>query len=68
MNQEGNTPLHIASNLGMVDLVDQLLLSNVDPNTWNKVGETPLHLGAKCNNFDVCLLLLEKGANPHYWW
>lgn len=50
----------------MVDLVDQLLLSNVDPNVRNKLGETPLHLGAKCNNFDVCLLLLEKGANPHY--
>jgi ankyrin repeat protein len=66
----GRTPLHLASENGDVDILDELLHacpdSLEDVTVW---GETALHIAAKNNNYDALHLLVyflrknkERGA------
>jgi ankyrin repeat protein len=55
----GRTPLHLASEIGDVDILYELLLacpdSLEDVTVW---GETALHIAAKNNNYDAIRLLV----------
>ncbi|WJX87938.1 hypothetical protein P8452_70072 [Trifolium repens] len=55
----GRTPLHLASEIGDVDILYELLLacpdSLEDVTVW---GETALHIAAKNNNYDALRLLV----------
>jgi ankyrin repeat protein len=60
-----NTPLHVATSAGHVNIVDQLLLAGAKVNERNKpVGHTPLHIAARLGLTEICAMLLDAGANP----
>lgn len=61
--QEQQTPLHIASRLGNVDIVMLLLQHNADLDAVTKDMYTPLHIAAKEGQDEVAAVLLEHGAN-----
>lgn len=59
---DGNTPLHLASSL---DVVQQLLASGASPQARNKTGATPLLLSVRRGNGEVVSALLAKGADAN---
>ena len=61
-NEDEITPLHLAAEDGLTDVVTLLLMAGADPNQVNNLGETPLH-GA--TNKHVVKVLLERGADPN---
>eukprot|EP00058_Branchiostoma_floridae_P003217 XP_002588705.1 hypothetical protein BRAFLDRAFT_131217 [Branchiostoma floridae] len=46
------TPLHVAAQNGLFDLVDLLLEKGADPNATNNEGDTPLALACTCTEGD----------------
>ncbi|XP_057325711.1 putative ankyrin repeat protein RF_0381 [Microplitis mediator] len=69
IDDDGMTPIHLATARGYLDIV-QYLLSNracIDvPCTSNwKNGYTPLHLAAESGNEEITSLLLWNGANAN---
>ena len=58
-----NTPLHIAAEKGLADIVKRLLEEDADINVQNKFGETPLHLTAMLGHHEIAELLLENHAD-----
>lgn len=58
-----NTPLHIAAEKGLTDIVKQLLEEDVDINAQNKFGETPLHLTVMLGHHDIAELLIDHHAD-----
>jgi len=61
--QSGLTPLHVASFMGHLDIVNFLLQHGCDPNATTVRGETSLHLAARGNQTEVIKLLLHNGAD-----
>ena len=64
-NEDGYTPLMLASKLDRYDIVELLLDKKFDPNSVNKKEETALHLASKEGHEDIVYLLLRGGANPN---
>ena len=64
LDSQSRSPLHSASYLGYLDLVEILLKSGVDINLRN-TGETPLAVSLLRGNFEVVQFLVERGANVH---
>lgn len=76
-NQDQNlqTPLHIATSLGNLEIVQLLIASPVDINAQDNNKNTPLHClfdeclfdksDSKATRVQILKLLLEKGANVH---
>jgi uncharacterized protein len=65
-NNEGTTPLMLASQIGWQAGVEQLLVRRANPNLANNRGETPLILAVQGRHHPVVRLLLERGADPHH--
>ncbi|ELU04003.1 hypothetical protein CAPTEDRAFT_88617, partial [Capitella teleta] len=42
-DEDGDTPLHIATMKGKTRAMKKLLRGNADPNKKNKMGYTPFH-------------------------
>ena len=59
-NQNGDSPLHLASGRGMDDICALLIKHGANVNQTNKYGKTPLHLAS---GDDICALLIKHGAN-----
>lgn len=53
--REEQTPLHVASRLGNVDIVMLLLQHGANPHATTKDLYTPLHIAAKEGQEEVCL-------------
>jgi len=65
-DQEGNTPLHLAAALDLVDLAGLLLAHGADVNADSGsyvFAYTPLHEAARHNSQQVANLLISKGAD-----
>ncbi len=62
--QEQQTPLHIASRLGNVDIAMLLLQHGADVDAATKDSYTPLHIAAKEGQDEVASVLIEHGASP----
>lgn len=60
---EGKSPLHIAAQLGSVDIADQLLKRGAKINLKLQNGQTALHWAAQNNRTSVITLLLKNKAS-----
>ncbi|MBD0391720.1 ankyrin repeat domain-containing protein [Wolbachia endosymbiont of Pentalonia nigronervosa] len=62
-NRYGETPLHIAVEIGYENIVKILLKNGADVNAVDKNSVTPLHLAARGGYVEVVENLLLEGAN-----
>jgi uncharacterized protein len=63
-NQEGNSALAIAAQIGWADGAQVLLARKASPDLANSRGETPLILAVQRRDLAMVRLLLAAGANP----
>ena len=61
--EDGNTPLHVASARGHMQVLILLLKLGADVNVRNPDGLSPLHLAAYSGNAHAVSLLLDWGAD-----
>lgn len=60
------TPLYIASQLGLIDIVNILLKNGANPNIFrDSCGSTPVFIAAQNGHSAVLTLLLNHGGNPN---
>ena len=64
LDPDGNTPLHVACEMGWLGVAELLLPHTRNVNAPNHALWTPLHLAAVSGNSDLCALLLRAGASP----
>jgi ankyrin repeat protein len=65
-NENGDTPLHVASYSGNVDMITALLDRGADINAATNYDLwTPLHISLESYQKESALLLINKGANVH---
>ncbi|XP_003707825.1 ankyrin repeat domain-containing protein 54 [Megachile rotundata] len=62
-DEQGRTPLHLASCRGYTEIVRLLLEHGADPNRRDCVGNIPLHLAAVTGKISVVTLLLNAGTD-----
>ena len=65
VTKNGDTPLHIASYKGHLEIIEFLLSKGADPNLVNKLWETPLIIASTKGSTKVVELLLNKGVDPN---
>ncbi|KAG9398913.1 hypothetical protein AC1031_013997 [Aphanomyces cochlioides] len=63
-DNDGNTPLHLATKNGYVTTVKELLSHKANVRIPNKNGWTPLHFASNEGNLDAVKLLKDAGAEP----
>jgi ankyrin repeat protein len=62
VDQDGNTPLMIASKVGNARILDIILSHNPDVNRQNNKGRTALMIAAEAGLIDVVKELVDHGA------
>ncbi len=62
-NEHGETPLHIASNQGQIELVASLIERGAELNTSSNLGYTALHYAANRCYEEIVRMLINNGAN-----
>jgi ankyrin repeat protein len=62
-DNDGNTPLLLASLSGQKDLVKALIDEGADINEKNKYGQTPLIYASRGSHIEIIKLLLSQGAD-----
>lgn len=60
--EQGNTPLHYATEVGSLKVFNLLMDCDAAIGTVNKRGQTALHVAAKYGHDEISLLLLAFGA------
>lgn len=63
-DNEGNTPLHIAAQIGYADAANWLRIVDADIDARNNRGETPLILAVQQRQGAIVRQLVDAGANP----
>lgn len=63
-DNDGNTPLMTAAQLGWSEGVDYLITAGANVNTANRRGETPLIFATFAGDIASVRLLMKAGANP----
>ncbi|CAH1791373.1 unnamed protein product [Owenia fusiformis] len=62
-NYEGYTPVHIASSVNCISIVEYLAAVGANMNAPDgKSGRTALHHAVEAGNFEMCMTLLKGGA------
>ena len=62
MDEQGNTPLHIATISNNIIIVKYLISKGACIDIKNKNGKTPLYNAIEVNNFEIASFLLTHGA------
>lgn len=65
-NKEGLTPLQIATRLGFVEGVEELIKGGAQVDVADTQGETPLISAVHQRNLELLRRLLAQGANPDH--
>ncbi len=60
-DNDGNTPLHDAANVGDIETVKALLYAGADWDAENQKGDTPLYL-ATLNRYEEIVNILKKAS------
>ena len=63
---EDQTPLHVASQLGQLEIIRSLIARGADPNSENANKETPLFMASRNGKFETTQLLVENGADVNH--
>jgi ankyrin repeat protein len=58
-----NTPLHIASSNGDIEIVKLLIENGADVNKQNKDGTTALYIASQRGDIEIVKLLIQNGAD-----
>ena len=58
INKDLNSPLHLAAEQSLPEIIEILLKHGADINALDRFGQTALHLCAKNDNLPVCKMLL----------
>ena len=58
-----STGIHEATWTGNIEVVKQLIASDIDINVKRNRGETPLHIAAIFSRYEIAKLLISKGAD-----
>jgi len=61
-DNDGQTPLHVASHEGNLTVIQQLLKFDIDVNSHDSQGRTPFQLAMEGGHNRVAKLLLDHGA------
>jgi len=64
-DNQGNTPLIVAAQIGWLEGAEQLLARRANVNQPNNRGETPLILAVQRRDISLVRLLLGQGADPN---
>ncbi len=64
-DNDGNTPLAIAAQIGWVEGAEQLIARGANVNQPNNRGETPLILAVQRRDLQMVRLLVGNGADPN---
>jgi len=64
-DNDGQTPLHVASREGNLSVAQQLLKFDADVNSHDHQGRTPFQIAVEGGHDKVQKLLLEHGAERH---
>ena len=62
-DNNGNTPLHMATTQGHAEIISILLQAKADVNAKNNEGVTPLQFATQENHAEVISVLVKMGAN-----
>ena len=62
-DSDGQTPLHLTSQRGHIDIARLLLERILDVNSRDNNRSTALHLASRSGKLEVAYLLLEHGAD-----
>ncbi|KAF4501856.1 Ankyrin repeat domain containing protein 50 [Fusarium agapanthi] len=62
-DEDGDSPLYVASFIGLADIVEILIKNGADLDIKSASGETPLHCCSRMGHFAVTQLLLQNGAD-----
>lgn len=66
INRQGMTPLHIAAEMGHIEIVKYLIDKGADPEIRNRGdNNTPLDLALAAGNLKIVKYLVAAGANPN---
>ena len=65
-DNNGETPLHFASQWGYIDIVRLLLDRGADASYPDNYGGTPLHIASQRGFIDIVRLLLHHGADANH--
>lgn len=63
-NKRGVTPLQLATSLGFIEGVEELIKGGANVQISDQTGETPLIAAVLARNVPLVRLLLDKGADP----
>ena len=55
--------IHEAAWTGNIEVIKQLIASDIDVNVKRNRGETPLHIAAIFSHYEIAKLLISKGAD-----
>ena len=62
-DEQGDTPLHYAADMGNIELAQLFILSGAEINQVDELGISPLYRAAVANHLQVAQLLLTNGAD-----
>ena len=65
-NEDGETPLIVASQLGYLHICELLISSGADINSVDKYRQTSLHWASLKGHLSICELLISNGADVNY--
>ncbi len=63
--RRGSTPLHVASAMGRLEVVQALLAAGANAKESNAMGESGLEFATIYGSLDIVKTLLDAGANPN---